>query len=130
MNDIATQINNNPIFNGTVTCELYGCGIIQCTWPDAELNIVLLCHLMAVEIQYTDEESSETESEIFTKSGKLKDGTVVTVENRGGNVLDFALENPVYGLTLVNHTQISLKSCSSGSHIIQYRVMNLCNFVF
>ena len=125
MNDIATQINNNPIFDGNVTCELNGCGVIQCTGP-AELNIILHCSPMAVEIQYTDEESSEIKSKIFTKSGTLEGGTVVTVENRGGNVLDFALENPGAGLTFVSHTRISLKSCSSGSHIIQYRVMNLC----
>ena len=128
MNDIKTQIINNPIFNGTITCDLYECNVIECFGPpDGDLTIVLLCSpILAVGIQYTDEESLE----IFTKSGTLKDGTVVTVENRGGNVLDFALENPVSGLTLVNHTRISLKSCSSGSHIVQYRVMNLCNFVF
>ena len=70
---------------------------------------------MAVEVQYTDENSSKTESKIFTESGTLAGGLIeVTVENKGGNVLGFAIKIPGFGMS--SYTQISLKSCSSGTN--------------
>ena len=77
-----------------VTCELSGCGDLDCNSQDTDLRIILHCSLMAVQIQYSDKESSESKSRIFTKSGTLAQLIKVTVENRGVNVLGFAMEIP------------------------------------
>ena len=115
MNDIATKLKNSEFIDEDITCELNGCGDLNCTSQDTNLRIVLHCSPMAVEIQYTDEESSESEIKTFTKSGTLAGGRIeVTVENKGGNVLGFALEVPAFDATVISYTRISLKSCSSG----------------
>ena len=114
MNDIVTQLKNNEFIDEDITCKLNGCGDLNCTSQDEDLRILLHCSPMAVEIQYSDEESSE--SKIFTESGTFADGLIeVTVENRGGNVLGFAMEVPSFGVTIISYTLISLKSCSSGT---------------
>ena len=118
MNDILTQLKGSDFIGEDFTCELNGCGDLNCTSQDQVLHILLHCSPMAVEIQYTDKESSESESKNFTKSGTFADGEIeVTVENRGGNVLGFAIESPSSHLTVIKYTKISLKSCSSGTII-------------
>ena len=121
MRNIAAQINNNKLFEGLISCTLNECGEINCIMPGGgDLNIILHCSPMAVEIHvgYTDEEFSESESKVFTESGTIENGTVaVTVDNKGDNVLGFAVRYPEGDLTLVSYTQISMKSCSSGTAV-------------
>ena len=117
MNDIAMQLENSEYVYRGITCELNGCGDLNCTLDDAGLRIILHCSPMAVEIHYT--EDGETESKNFTRSGTLVNGLIeVTVEKKDGNVLGFAMECPVLGATMVSYTQISLKSCPSGIYTI------------
>ena len=117
MNDIATKLKNSEFIDEDITCELNECGDLNCTSQDTGLRIILHCSPMAVEIQYTDEESSESEIKTFTKSGTLGGSLIeVTVENKGDNVLGFALEVPAFDATVISYTRISLKSCSSGMY--------------
>ena len=114
MNDILTQLKK--FVDEGFTCGLNGCGDLDCASQDQDMHILLHCSLMAVEIQYTNEKFSE--SKIFTKSGTFAEGVIeITVENRGGNVLGFAMESSSSNLTVIQYTKISLKSCSSGTII-------------
>ena len=124
MENVAAQINSNKYFEGLISCTLNGCGEIHCISPGGgELDIILHCSPMAVEIhvQDTDENFSESESKLFTESGTFENGTVaITVDNKGDNVLGFAVRYPEDDLTLVSYTQISMKSCSSGTAVAMY----------
>ena len=121
MNNILTQLKNSDFIGEDFTCGLNGCGDLHCISQDQDMHILLHCSPMAVEIQYTDKESSESESKNFTKSGTFADGEIeITVENRGGNVLGFAMESSSSNLTVIQYTKISLKSCSSGTMILYF----------
>ena len=76
MNAIATKLKNSEFIDEDITCELNGCGDLNCTSQDTDLRIILHCSPMAVEIQYTDKESSESEIKTFTKSGTLAGGVL------------------------------------------------------
>ena len=96
-----------------------GCSEIDCsTKTGHDVNFILHCSSpIGMEIKvHTNSSPADTESTVFSKSGKFNNSVDVTV-NIGNKVLGFGMV--CSGHTLVNYTLIPLDTCG-GIYIYTY----------